>query len=85
MNRTTFFTVEVCGPTVPVALAAGNPELWALRERADTIKAGHRAGRWSPEALQRLASRNGVTLRGAYWMTYSARHGFHGAAQRPIC
>lgn len=85
MNRTTFFTVEVCGPTVPVALAVGNPELWALRERADTIKAGHRAGCWSPEALQRLARRSGAALCGAYWTEYDARRDLRGAVSHPIC
>ncbi len=61
-SRTTFFTVEVAGPSVPLASAADDNNRYALYERASTLKSGHRAGAWSQAALERLASRAGARL-----------------------
>jgi hypothetical protein len=73
MTRTTFITVEVVGPRVPfAAVCKAQPEtpeyahLASLFERSNTIKVTHRPGAWTAETVQKLATKGGAVLRGAY-------------------
>jgi hypothetical protein len=71
-TRTTFFTLRAPGPAVLVADACEalpdtgeHARRMALTEHS-VIKTGHRAGHWSREALERLATRHGMALVSAY-------------------
>lgn len=88
-DRTTFFVLRAEGPYVMVADACE-----ALPDRAEferrmalaehsVIKAGHRRGHWSREALERLAARHGVELLSAHSIARDSK-GWIDASRRDI-
>lgn len=95
MRKTTFFTAEIAGPSIPfsavdVHVTSGpdaSPEyirMARLQEKASTIVTGHRAGVWNRETLSRLAARRGIVITRAYWLNRSDRHGYAGAVEHAI-
>jgi len=90
MTRTTFFQLEIVGPSVPYSAVDaqtigtdGYAEMSRLWERAKTMRFGHRAGVWKHEALNNLARRSGATLVRAYSINRDSK-GFIESSQREI-
>lgn len=88
-DRTTFFVLRAAGPYVMLADASE-----ALPDRAEferrmalakhsVIKAGHRRGHCSREALERLAARHGMELLSAHSIARDGK-GWIEASRRDI-
>lgn len=75
--KTTFYTVEIAGPALPYDRRKTDAQ-------GSTHQTRHLAGVRKLETLERFCKARGVVLLGAYWMTYSKRYGYSGAARHII-
>ena len=87
-KKTTFFCVEVVGPCALMTRITtpddpDYPRQARLVERSATAKYLHRPGRWSAEALQRLAQRGGAQLVRGYHIAQDSK-GFIPSSERTV-
>jgi hypothetical protein len=92
MTRTTFITVEVQGPKVPISAymdsfnlgRAEYERVARLFEKANTYKRVHRPGAWKPESVRKMAERGGAVLVEAHSIARDSK-GFIQSSKKPIC